>query len=657
LRKIGEKMKKMFLVLLVLLSVTLFGAEFKVRSFEFVQNDLSARRFSRTDVNDETCTIIKVSCDISGLKFDSNAGIVGEIEYKAGEYWLYVSPGEKQIDVFREGYEKLSVPILTNVKSNQVYLLKIYGTGSGALLADDNLLQLTINLNEKDIYIARDEFAPMKIKNKTAIFKLSEGIYNFKFQKIGFETINREVNLASNKTLEITMIAGETADRLKLPGIVTINSNPDNAEVFINNQLVGVTPYFDELIAGNYNLQIKKKMYHTQNLTFSLDEGVSKEIPEIALKEKYAVISINSNPTSAVVYLNNKRIGKTPINNKQVESGDYSINLRYDLYHDINENFTLKDGDKPTLSYDFLPAFGTLKVSSQPSNAKVYIDGEMVGTTPYSNAKQPSAKYSVRVEKELWLGDEKNILIKDNEKNEKHFVLTKNFGSLTVNSENADIFVNGKKVGKGKISQNLTPGKYIIKATIDKHYDATETVFMQTGDEKEITLSPAPKLGSITILSKPMKTKGAEIFVNGKKEKKKTPAVLPLLYGNYNITLKHPDFLDMTQNISLKESEQKKIIFEMQTYEGSILAKKNFHKKQTLLGAVGSVLIAGAGVYFNISADATYDEYVSAADNDICTDKREKYESLQSLRDVTYTVSLVPLAYSIYNFVKIKSVK
>jgi hypothetical protein len=652
-----SKMKKVSLLLLVFFSVSVFGAEFKVRSFEFVQNDLSARRFSRTDVNDNVCAIIKVSCDVSGLKFDSNAGIVGEIEYKTGEYWLYVSPGEKQIDVFREGYEKLPFYISANVKSNQVYLLKIYGTGNGAMLADDNLLQLTINLNEKTVYVARDDFAPLKIKEKTAIFKLAEGIYNFKFQKTGFETLHREINLSQNKTIEITMTAGETADGLKLPGVVTITSKQENAEVFINGQLVGVTPYFDELIAGNYNLQIKKKMYHTQNLTFSVEEGVSKEIPEIVLKEKYAVISINSNPPNAVIYLNNKRIGKTPIKNKQVESGDYSINLKYDLYHEINENFTLKDGDKPNLAYNFLPAFGTLKITSQPTNAKVYIDGEMVGTTPYSNTKQLSEKYSIRVEKELWLGDEKNVLIEDDKTTEKHFTLIKNYGTLTVNSPNANIYIDNKKMGTGNISQNLTPGKYTVKATLDKHYDATKTVFIQTSDKQEITLSPEPKLGSITVMSKPLSTKGAEIFVNGKKDKKKTPAVLPLLYGNYEITLKHPKFLDMTKNISLKESEQKKIIFEMQTYEGSILAKKNFHKKQTLFGVIGSVVIAGAGAYFNVSADATYDEYADATNTDVCTEKREKYESLQSLRDVSYTVSLVPLAYSFYNFVKMKSVK
>ena len=650
-------MRKLLTVLLLSIIVSVFAAEFKVRSFEFIQNDLSARRNSRTDVNDEICAIVKISCNINGLKFDSNAGIVGDIEFNKGEYWLYVSPGEKQIDIFKEGYEKLTFFISNNIKSNQVYLLKIYGTGTVLELADEYLLQLTINLNEKNVYVARDEFAPLKLNDNTAIFKLPEGIYNFKFQKEGFESINREINLSENINIDIKMIKGETTDRLKLPGIVTITSKPNNSEVLINGILVGLTPYYDELIAGDYNLTVKKKMYYPTNLAFSLGEGISKEIPQIELKEKYAVISINSRPANAVVYLNNKRIGKTPINKKQMESGDYSINLKYDLYHDIEENIILKDGDKTNLNYDFQPAFGTLEITSEPTNANVIIDGEKVGTTPYINEKQPSERYTICIRKDLWLSNEKSIFINDNETTEQHFILTKNYGSLTINTKNADVFIDGKKVGNGNLEQDLTPGKYEIKATKNKHYDATKTVFIQTGDEEEITLSPEPKLGSITVMSKPLETKGAEIYVNGKKEKKKTPAVLPLLYGKYDIILKHPNFLELKKNVSLKEGEQKKVIFEMQTYKGSILAKKNFHKKQMWIGFIGSTVIVGAGIFCNFTADATYDEYISATNTATASDMRNKYENYQTYRNICYSVSVVPFIYSIYNFIKKGEIK
>ena len=74
----------------------------------------------------------------------------------------------------------------------------------------------------------------------------------------------------------------------------------------------------------------------------------------------------------------------------------------------------------------------------------------------------------------------------------------------------------------------------------------------------------------------------------------------------------------------------------------------------TINFAIGSAIIAGAGVYFNVSADATYDEYANATDNNICTDARAKYENQQKCRDISYTVSLAPLVYSLYNLAKMK---
>ena len=133
--------------------------------------------------------------------------------------------------------------------------------------------------------------------------------------------------------------------------------------------------------------------------------------------------------------------------------------------------------------------------------------------------------------------------------------------------------------------------------------------------------------------------------------------MLSLLYGDYDITLKHPNFLEIKKNVSLKEGEQKKVIFEMQTYEGSIIAKKNFHKNQMWIGIIGSTVIAGAGIFCNFTADATYDEYISATASATASEMREKYENYQTYRNICYSVSVVPLFYSVYNFIKKGEIK
>jgi len=334
-------------------------------------------------------------------------------------------------------------------------------------------------------------------------------------------------------------------------------------------------------------------------------------------------------------------------------SGTYYIKIEKEMYHTEEIEIKLEDSKKEHLNIILKPAFGELIIKSEPENkAKVYIDENEVGVTPYKNTKQLSGNYFVRIEKEMWFGEEKEVQIFDGERTEKTFILTKNFGTIIVSANNSDIFLNKRKVGFNKYSQNLKPGKYQIKAEREKYKDDEIEIFLKIGEKKEISLEPKPRLGSVSIISNPYDSKGAAIFLNKKKQKETTPAVIPLLIGNYDITLKHPKFLDYTKKLTLSEGEQKKIIFNMQTYSGSMLAKKNFWKKNKWLGFSSSVLLTGAGILFNSLGDKYYDEYKQSTSSNDAINARENTDKYYQYRDLSYTISIVPAVWSLYSWIK-----
>lgn len=112
-------------LLLVLWPIALLSAEFEVVSFTKDPSDLSATKFPRKDINDKDCALIKVQCDIEGLMFDSELGVTGLIDYKDGEYWVYVSPGESILEVFRSGFAKFVYPIDIVIEPATVYVMKL----------------------------------------------------------------------------------------------------------------------------------------------------------------------------------------------------------------------------------------------------------------------------------------------------------------------------------------------------------------------------------------------------------------------------------------------------------------------------------------------------------------------------------------------------
>lgn len=69
--------------------INLQGQELRVRDFEELTRDLTARTQPRVDEEGIKCALIKVQLPISNVQFKGD--IVGNIEFHVNEYWVYMS--------------------------------------------------------------------------------------------------------------------------------------------------------------------------------------------------------------------------------------------------------------------------------------------------------------------------------------------------------------------------------------------------------------------------------------------------------------------------------------------------------------------------------------------------------------------------------------
>ena len=93
-------MKTLFFVLLLLIPGLLEAQQLSVKSFQKLDNDLSARGGEgRMDQNGDKCAIIKVVTNEKGFVFEPDAlGLVGSVQ-KIGEIWLYVPYGARRLTI------------------------------------------------------------------------------------------------------------------------------------------------------------------------------------------------------------------------------------------------------------------------------------------------------------------------------------------------------------------------------------------------------------------------------------------------------------------------------------------------------------------------------------------------------------------------------
>ncbi|MDP8220657.1 MAG: PEGA domain-containing protein [Candidatus Stygibacter frigidus] len=642
-------MRRLLLYFLLVCTSILMGAEFKVtgelekEGFSYITNNMR-------DTDGVYCARIQVNSDIRNLRFDSNRKPV-KIEREMGKYYVYLSPGERSLTFLHTEFAAYEYEFPLTLEANTAYVMTVVKSGYGS--ADEGLVTITFILNEKDVYITKGDNPPILNKMGSTQYRLTPWVYAFRFNKQGFQEEEQELQITQDEDISINLKQGESRMKMKLPGITIINSEPSGAEVYLNDQKMGITPWQDELIAGDYKLTIKARMYYTKELEFSLAEGQTLELPVIELLPKFGYYSAECDPDNADIYLDGVYKGKGNISKQMIESGSHLLEAKLDYYHDHSEEFLISDGDEKDFDIILKPAFGRLEINPTPvMDADVYINGEYVGKTPYKDDKRLSGQYQVRVEKELYTGAEESVVVYDETLMQKTILLTQDYGTLIIEAQDSEIFLDGVLAGKNKYQANLQAGNYQVEAKQNRHRSASRNIYLGVGAVEQVILSPEPIMGSVTVMSNPPASKGAAIWVNGEKEKNTTPAVLPLLIGDYKIKVYHPDFLEQTKMVNLTEGSQEKLVFELETYQGSMLSMRNKWRRQGWIGAGTTILTMGAAVFFNMQGDGFADDYATAGSTAESNTAWDDMGSNYNRRDACFYISVVPAVYTIYSWIK-----
>lgn len=603
---------------------TLKAQEFEIRGdFKADPSDLAARRHEKRTVNDEPCALVKITTNIKKMQFDSNSGIV-DVVHQVDGYWVYIAPREKRIKLMATGYISLDIEMPEPAKPFTVYNLTVAPKG---VYHTSDLVRVTFRMNQSNVYVQSGESAPILSLGSSAVFNVPKGERKFRFIKEGFAEEELTLNVEDEVVKDITLRTGKPFTNLEPSSNIIIDSEPTGADVYLNDIKVGVTPYNRRNIAGNYTVRIEYPMYYEHIEQFILKEGVNQNLPKVILKPRFGFLSATSTPTGAEVLLDNKSIGTTPLRQEKIRSGFHEVIIRKVNYHDHRESFNINDGETKIVDVTLKEGFGSLTITSEPNGAKVFIDGQEVGVTPYRNTQLASGRYNIVISKDLYTDSRDMVNISDGQVTNKFYALTQNYGVVRISAADAEIFVDGARVGQGTYTANLTPGQYRLKASRDRHIDDERNVVVELGQTQNITLRPKPREGVIGITSSPFEARGADIYLNGQKQMKTTPANITILVGDYNVTLKKSGFIDASQNVTVQEGQEAKVNLVMTSFKGSLQEKVSKYKTAKIVYGTAAVASIGTGTYFLLSANKLNEEYKSATtDAGLIYDRMERHD-------------------------------
>ena len=238
----------------------------------------------------------------------------------------------------------------------------------------------------------------------------------------------------------------------RLPGKLSFNTQPSGAQVLIDGETLGQTPLSAQAIdAGDRELRLLAERYLPYRETIEVTGLEVAQTFSIDLEPAWANIALSSVPIGATVFVDGEERGKTPAL-LEILQGEHQVELRMPRYRAWQQSLSVSAGVHQNLEpVTLLPADGLLRLSSRPAGANVTLDGEFQGQTPIELSLDPDGERRITVFKPGYKRASRRLALAPEEIRDLNLQLSPLLGDVQVKVRpaNAEIFVDGKPIGRG----------------------------------------------------------------------------------------------------------------------------------------------------------------------------------------------------------------
>jgi len=270
-----------------------------------------------------------------------------------------------------------------------------------------------------------------------------------------------------------------------------ITISPDNSQVYLYGN--DGTVYSFDIKTGNlkwsyYTGDTGHSIMISRNGSYLVVGGASTVF---LFEPNVGYLTIYSTPSYAEVYVDGNYIGTTPIGDYKLSTGEHKIVVKKKGYKEFSKTVTIGPGKtiKVEVTLSALPA--TLEISSEPSGAKVYVDGSYEGTTPLTLELSPGT-YTVKLTKEEYENYTTTVTLGAGETKSISATLKPAYGYLSVDSSpsGAGVYVDGSYAGKTPLNgYRISPGEHTVEVRRDGYEVYTKKVTINAGQTASISAS------------------------------------------------------------------------------------------------------------------------------------------------------------------------
>ena len=183
--------------------------------------------------------------------------------------------------------------------------------------------------------------------------------------------------------------------------IVNIDSNPQGAKLFINDEIRGTTPLKLSLPPSSYTLKLEKETFNT--LTTNIDIIKDNEVFKFDLTNREGSVYITTIPDGAMVFVDETFIGLSNLKYKRDLENVHKVKVSLQGFSP--QERTIDFSKERDIIFNLEKSFYDVNIKTNPQGAVVYIDEIYKGETPLK-VQLPEGDHNLR----LVLSGRKSIL-------------------------------------------------------------------------------------------------------------------------------------------------------------------------------------------------------------------------------------------------------
>jgi predicted Ser/Thr protein kinase len=256
-------------------------------------------------------------------------------------------------------------------------------------------------------------------------------------------------------------------------------------------------------------------------------------------------VTFVTEPSRATIYVDEIEMGISG-DMFHLTPGPHTVRIRKTGYQDLTTDLVAEAGLTDGIRREFklvpeAPTPGTLNVTSEPSEADVFLDGSpnAAGKTPFTKGLAPGTA-RIKVSLAGYQDQNEDVEVRPGERSGLFCPLTPLDGTVEIFSDpaGADVTSGNEYIGKTPFRRPMKPGVYRLRIAL-KGWDAQEAVITVGPGEKLAPLHfaldaplTAPARYFLKVTSDPP---GASVTINGVLQKETTPFLWELDTGEVRI--------------------------------------------------------------------------------------------------------------------------